>query len=39
METVGCTEKQQRAGEGGSPVQVGSAEDHSGVSFLKAQAK
>lgn len=35
METVSCAERQQRAGDGGSPVQVGAAEDHSGVSFLK----
>lgn len=35
METVSCAERQQRAGDGGNPVQVGAAEDHSGVSFLK----
>ena len=35
METVSCTERRQRAGDGGSPVQVGAAENHSGVSFLK----
>lgn len=35
METVSCAERQQRAGDGGSPVQVGTAEDHSGVSFPK----
>lgn len=35
METVSCTERRQRAGDGGSPVQVGAAENHSGVSFPK----
>lgn len=35
METVSCTERHQRAGDGGNPVQVGTKEDHSGVSFPK----
>ena len=35
METVSTVQKPKRTGESGSPVQVGAAEDHSGVSFLK----
>ena len=38
METVGCPEREQRAGDGASPVRVGTAEDHSGVSVPKAAA-
>lgn len=36
METVRCLRTHQQAGDDGSPVQVYSAEDHSGVSFPKA---
>ena len=35
METVSCTERHQRAGDGGNPVQVDTAENPSGVSFPK----
>ena len=38
METVTCRGKQQRAGDGGSPVQVNAGEDHSGVSVPRGTA-
>ena len=37
METVSRRRKQQRVGDGASPVQVTTAQDHSGVSVPKGR--